>query len=125
GVVALIIRARSGRAGLWSTGHSVGGLFFDRHSEERVRRVIPHFTRAVVEAGAGRQAPGGRRRAGGESRQGDADGRQTRHQPTAFERVPTGGMVIEISAPDFKVNESGGTMPVPVNRKQPVGKLQL
>jgi hypothetical protein len=34
-------------------------------------------------------------------------------------------MVMRISSPGFKVNESGGTMPVPVSKKHPCGKLLL
>ena len=45
--------------------------------------------------------------------------------PTVFESVPIGGMVMLISSPGRSVNESGGTMPVPVKRKQPEGKLLL
>jgi hypothetical protein len=40
-------------------------------------------------------------------------------------KVPIGGIVMLISSPGFRVNESGGTIPVPVNRKQPDGKLLL
>ena len=36
--------------------------------------------------------------------------------------VPTGSRVIRISSPAASVNASGGTMPVPVIRKQPCGK---
>lgn len=36
-------------------------------------------------------------------------------------RVPIGAMVMATSSPDASVNESGGTMPVPVMRKQPAG----
>jgi hypothetical protein len=36
---------------------------------------------------------------------------------------PTDSLVIRISSPLFNVNESGGTMPAPVIRKQPRGKL--
>jgi hypothetical protein len=45
--------------------------------------------------------------------------------PTRFDKVPIGGIVMLIASPSRSVNESGGTMPVPVNRKQPVGKLLL
>jgi len=44
------------------------------------------------------------------------------HQPTTFTSVPIGSMVIRISSPWSNVNESGGTIPVPVKRKQPLGK---
>jgi hypothetical protein len=46
-------------------------------------------------------------------------------QPTEFTRVPMLVIVIRISSPAFRVNVSGGTMPVPVSRKQPLGKVLL
>lgn len=41
---------------------------------------------------------------------------------TTFSRVPMGSMLIRIKSPLANVNESGGTMPVPVIRKAPAGK---
>ena len=41
---------------------------------------------------------------------------------TQFINVPIGSIVILISSPDCNVKWSGGTIPVPVNRKQPCGK---
>ena len=40
-----------------------------------------------------------------------------------FVNVPTGCMVMRISSPEAKVNPLGGTIPVPVIRKHPAGKL--
>ncbi len=40
---------------------------------------------------------------------------------TTFTSVPIGSIVMAISSPLCSVNESGGTMPVPVIRKQPTG----
>ena len=42
---------------------------------------------------------------------------------TSFSSVPMGSMVMRIRSPAAKVKESGGTMPVPVSRKAPKGKL--
>ena len=42
---------------------------------------------------------------------------------TVLMRVPMGAMVMWISSPACRVKESGGTIPVPVMRKQPWGKL--
>ena len=39
--------------------------------------------------------------------------------PTKFTRVPTPVIEMRISSPRLSVNESGGTMPVPVSRKHP------
>jgi hypothetical protein len=38
---------------------------------------------------------------------------------TLFIKVPMGSIVIRISSPASSVKSSGGTMPVPVSRKQP------
>src|SRR5450755_2097062 len=35
--------------------------------------------------------------------------------PTTLTSVPIGGIVMRMSSPSFRVNESGGTTPVPVN----------
>ena len=40
-----------------------------------------------------------------------------------FVKVPIGGMVIQMVSADARVKLFGGTMPVPVIRKQPKGKL--
>ena len=40
-------------------------------------------------------------------------------QATLFTSVPMASMLIRISSPLCKVKESGGTIPVPVNKKQP------
>lgn len=45
------------------------------------------------------------------------------YQPTVLIRVPMPLMVIWISSCCCRVNSSGGTMPVPVSKKQPLGKL--
>src|SRR6185437_10269206 len=44
-------------------------------------------------------------------------------QATSLTRVPIGSMVMRIWSPLASVKESGGTIPVPVIRKQPCGKL--
>ena len=42
---------------------------------------------------------------------------------TWFTNVPISLIEMRISSPLCKVNESGGTIPVPVSRKHPCGKL--
>ncbi len=42
---------------------------------------------------------------------------------TVLTSVPIGSMEMAISSPDWSVKEVGGTIPVPVSRKQPFGKL--
>ena len=43
-------------------------------------------------------------------------------QPTTLVKVPISSMEMRISSEDCKVKASGGTMPVPVSKKQPEGK---
>ena len=44
-------------------------------------------------------------------------------QATSFTNSPRGAAVILTTSPGNKVKSFGGTMPVPVNRKAPAGKL--
>src|SRR5580765_4403110 len=43
-------------------------------------------------------------------------------QPTTLVKVPISSMEMRISSEGCKVKASGGTMPVPVSKKQPEGK---
>jgi hypothetical protein len=44
-------------------------------------------------------------------------------QPTTLVKVPISSMEMRISSDGCNVNASGGTMPVPVSKKQPDGKM--